>query len=104
MSDIRDKYREEATVFVNGRGLKATRIPDLVPAQCIDKQCGARCYVESPVDAMHCVKCGRAGLRVSKFATLEPFLVDEPRGEHHARAMFRIEGDDETNDRDSGKE
>jgi hypothetical protein len=97
MSDMSEKHRERKTVFVNADGQKAERIPDLIPAQCIHQSCGCRFWVESPVDAGHCPKCGRQGVRSTKFMVLEPFAVEEPGG---GRSMFQVEGDDETNSKE----
>jgi hypothetical protein len=102
MSDMSDKHRERKTVFVNADGLKAERLPDLIPAQCIAQNCGCRFWVESPVDAGHCPKCGKQGVRASKFMVLEPFAVEESGGatsqarvDFRTSSMFQVEGDDE---------
>jgi hypothetical protein len=88
-------HRMNARVFVNGNGDRAIRIPDVQLAECVYAACGCVFYVESPVDAVHCSRCGRQGVRIgADWAKPEAFLMQEPRGAINQIASLRGDNED----------
>ncbi len=86
-------------VFMNGNGERAWRVPDLQVAECSSGSCGCLFYVESPVDAVHCPRCGAQGVRVGvDWVKPESFLMQEKRGIAQLVSLAGDNDDDESTD------